>query len=74
MQLNFSQCQIYSPMPDTFEELLQHAEEVIDDVNTSKQAMVVRSVHKMKEKACVAVGGGAFEGRKLWARTLSKFL
>ena len=53
-------------MPGTREELLQHAEKVIDDINTNRQAMVVRSVHKMKEKAaaCVAVGGGAFKGRK----------
>ena len=67
-QLNFSQGRIYSPMPHTLEELLQHAEEVIDDLNNNKQAMVVRSVHKMKAKAaaCVAVGGGVFEGRKVW--------
>ena len=54
-------------MPHTLEELLQHAEEVIDDLNNDKQAMVVRSVHKMKAKAaaCVAVGGGVFEGRKV---------
>ena len=37
-------------------------------VNTNEQAMLVRSVHKMKAKAasCVAVGGGVFEGRKVW--------
>ena len=33
VQLNFSQGRIYSPMPHTLEELLQHAEEVIDDLN-----------------------------------------
>ena len=67
MQLNFSQGRIYSPIPHTLEELLQHAEEVIDDLNNNKQAMVARSVHKMKAKAaaCVAVGGGVFEGRKV---------
>jgi len=39
----------------------------LDDLNDNKQAMVVRSVHKMKAKAaaCVAVGGGVFEGRKV---------
>ena len=54
-------------MPDTLKELLQHAEEVIDDMNTNEQAMVVRTAHKMKAKAaaCVAVGGGVFEGRRL---------
>ena len=53
-------------MPGTRYELLKHAEEVIDDINTNRQAMVVRSVHIMKEKAaaCVTVGGGAFKGRK----------
>ena len=32
-----------------------------------KQDMVIRAVRKMKERAqaCVAVGGGVFEGRKL---------
>ena len=40
---------------------------VVDDLNNNKQAMVVKAVHKMKERAqsCVAVGGGVFEGRKL---------
>ena len=54
-------------MPNTLDELLQHAEDVVDDLNNNKQAMVVRAVHKMKEKAqsCVAVGDGVFEGRKL---------
>ena len=34
---------------------------------TRRQAMVRRAVRKMKHKAqaCVAVGGGVFEGRKL---------
>ena len=33
----------------------------------AKKAMVVRSMHKMKAKAaaCVAVGGGVLEGRKV---------
>ena len=54
-------------MPQTLAELLQHAEHVVDDLNNNKQAMVVRSVHKMKAKAqaCVAVGGGVFEGRRV---------
>ena len=54
-------------MPQTLAELLQHAEHVVDDLNNNKQAMVVRSVLKMKAKAqaCIAVGGGVFEGRKL---------
>ena len=61
------QAQIYSPMPNNLNELLQHAEDVIDNINNHKQAMVVRSVLKMKDKAraCVAVGGGHFEGRKV---------
>ena len=35
--------------------------------NNQKQDMVIRAVRKMKERAqaCVAVGGGVFEGRKL---------
>lgn len=55
-------------MPNNLDELLQHAEEVIDNINNHKQAMVVRAVFKMKEKAraCIAVGGGVFEGRKVW--------
>ena len=54
-------------MPQTLAELLQHAEHVVNDLNNNKQAMVVRSVHKMKAKAqaCVAVGGGVFEGRRV---------
>ena len=42
-------------------------EDVIDNLNNHKQAMVVRAVFKMKEKAraCIAVGGGVFEGRKV---------
>ena len=54
-------------MPHTLAELLQQAEMVVDDINNTKQAMVVRSVLKMKERAraCVAVGGGAFEGRRV---------
>ena len=56
-------------MPNNLNELLQHAEDVIDNINNHKQAMVVRSVLKMKDKAraCVAVGGGHFEGRKVWS-------
>ena len=36
-------------------------------VNNQKQDMVIRAVRKMKERAqaCVAVGGGVSEGRKL---------
>ena len=43
------------------------AEHVVDDINNHKQGMVRRAVRKMKDKAqaCVAVGGGVFEGRKL---------
>ena len=43
--------------------------DVVDELNNHKQDMVVRSVLKMKERArsCVAVGGGVFEGRKVWA-------
>ena len=56
-------------MPNNLDELLQHAEDVIDNININnhKQAMVVRAVFKMKDKAraCVAVGGGVFEGRKV---------
>ena len=48
-------------------ELLRHAERVVDEINNQKQDMVIRAVRKMKERAqaCVAVGGGVFEGRKL---------
>ena len=63
--LNFlSQDRIYHPMPQTLAELLQHAEHM---VNNNKQAMVVRSVLKMKARAqaCIAVGGGVFEGRRV---------
>ena len=58
---------IYYPMPDTLDELLRQAEHVVDDINNHKQGMVRRAVRKMKDKAqaCVAVGGGVFEGRKL---------
>ena len=66
--LNFlSQDRIYHPMPQTLAELLQHAEHKVDDLNNNKQAMVVRSVLKMKARAraCVAVGGGVFEGRRV---------
>ena len=54
-------------MPVTLDELLRQAEHVVDDINNHKQAMVRRAVRKMKDKAqaCVAVGGGVFEGRKL---------
>ena len=54
-------------MPQTLAELLQHAEHVVDDLNNNKQAMVVQSVLKMKARvqACIAVGGGAFEGRRV---------
>ena len=43
--------------------------DVVDELNNHKQDKVVRSVLKMKERArsCVAVGGGVFEGRKVWA-------
>ena len=53
-------------MPNNLDELLQHAEDVIDDLNNHKQAMVVRAVYKMKDKAraCVAVGGGYLKGGK----------
>ena len=51
----------------TLDELLRHAERVVDEINNQKQDMVIRAVRKMKERAqaCVAVGGGVFEGRKL---------
>ena len=54
-------------MPHTLDELLRHAERVVDEINNQKQDMVIRAVKKMKERAqaCVAVGGGVFEGRKL---------
>ena len=54
-------------MPHTLDELLRHAERVVDEINNQKQDMVIRAVAKMKERAqaCVAVGGGVFEGRKL---------
>ena len=50
-------------MPQTLAELLQHAENVVDELNNNKRAVVVRSVLKMKAKAraCIAVGGGVFE-------------
>ena len=41
-------------MPQTLDELLRHAELVVDEINNPKQDMVRR-----------AVGGGLFEGRKL---------
>ena len=46
-------------MPKKLDRLLQHAEDVIDELNNHRQAMVVRAVFKMKDKAraCVAVGG-----------------
>ena len=42
-------------------------ERVVDEINNQKQDLVIRAVRKMKERAqaCVAVGGGVFEGRKL---------
>ena len=54
-------------MPNSIAEMLQQAEDVVDDLNNNKQAMVVRSVLKMKAKAqaCIAVGGGVFEGRRV---------
>ena len=53
-------------MPNSIAEMLQQAEDVVDDLN-NKQDMVVRAVYKMKDKArqCVAVGGLPFEGRNL---------
>ena len=53
-------------MPNNLDELLQHAEDVIDNINNHKQAMVVRAVFKMRDKAraCVAVGGGVLKGGK----------
>ena len=38
---------------------------MVDEINNQKQDMVIRAVRKMKERAqaCVAVGGGVFEGR-----------
>ena len=55
-------------VPQTLDELLRHAERVVDEINNHKQDMVRRAVRKMKERAqaCVAVGGGLFEGRKLY--------
>ena len=66
-QVSLAVIQAHQPMPNNLDELLQHAEEVIDNINNHKQAMVVRAVFKMKEKAraCIAVGGGVFEGRKV---------
>ena len=54
-------------MPHTLDELLRDAERVVDEINNHKQDMVIRAVRNMKERAqaCVAVGGGVFEGRKL---------
>ena len=43
-------------MPQTLAELLQHAEHM---VNNNKQAMVVRSVLKMKARAEVGLPEGA---------------
>ena len=47
--------------------LLRQAEHVVDGINNQKQGMVRRAVRKMKDEAqaCVALGGGVFEGRKL---------
>ena len=54
-------------MPDTLDEFLRQAEHVVDGINNQKQGMVRRAVRKMKDEAqaCVALGGGVFEGRKL---------
>ena len=54
-------------MPKKLDRLLQHAEDVIDELNNHRQAMVVRAVFKMKDKAraCVAVDGGVLKGRKV---------
>ena len=51
-------------MPQTLDELLRHAERVVDEINNHKQDMVRRAVRKMKERAqaCVDVGGGLFKG------------
>ena len=53
--------------PRQDKKLLRQAEHVVDDINNHKQGMVRRAVRNMKDKAqaCVAVGGGVFEGRKL---------
>ena len=55
-------------MPNSIAEMLQQAEDVVDDLNNNKQDMVVRAVYKMKDKArqCVAVGGLPFEGRNFY--------
>ena len=37
IKLISSQGRIYNPLPDTLEDLLQHAEEVIDDLNSQRQ-------------------------------------
>ena len=54
-------------LPNSLGELLRQVEHVVDDINNHKQGMVRTAVRKMKDKAqaCVAVGGGVFEGRKL---------
>ena len=54
-------------MPSTLAELLQHAENVVDNLNNNKQAMVIRSVHIMKAKAQAsdAVSGGVFDGKSV---------
>ena len=64
LSLNFPKDHVY------FGIVLFHSdqsERVVDEINNQKQDMVIRAVRKMKERAqaCVAVGGGVFEGRKL---------
>ena len=48
-------------MPANLDELLQHAQAVVDDLHNN------RAVYKIKDKAraCVAVGSGVFEGRRV---------
>ena len=54
-------------MPANLDKLVQHTEAVVDDLNNNKQPMVVRAIYKMNDKAgaCLAVGGGVFEGRRV---------
>ena len=55
------------PIQYTEDDRVFNKQRVVDEINNQKQDMVIRAVRKMKERAqaCVAVGGGVFEGRKL---------
>ena len=56
------------PQQEKLTEYTGPAQDTEDDRVFNKQTISLHSVFKMKDKAraCVAVGGGVFEGRKVW--------